>query len=60
MLNLYIFKYEIKVEKYSQEFEQISNTIKEEMKRFDFNRNKEIKAGMNKYLQTLLSSQQQV
>jgi len=52
--------YEIKVEKYSQEFEQISNTIKEEMKRFDFNRSKEIKAGMNKYLQTLLSSQKQL
>lgn len=53
-------KWETKVEKGGQEFEQISKTIKEEMKVFDFNRVKEFKVKLVKYLENLLSSQEQV
>lgn len=48
------------MEKGGQEFEQISKTIKEEMKVFDFNRVKEFKVKLVKYLENLLSSQEQV
>lgn len=52
--------WELRVEKYSQEFEQISKTIKEEVKRFDFNRIKEYKAKTIKYVEGLLESQEQL
>lgn len=50
----------MKVEKYEKEFDQVSKTIKEEVKRFDFDRIKEFKIKMTKYLETLLTSQEQV
>lgn len=52
--------WETKHEKYGEEFEQISKTIKEEMKIFDFNRVKEFKVKLVKYLESLLSSQEQL
>lgn len=52
--------WENKVEKYSQEFEQISKIIKEEVKVFDFNRIKEFKTKITKYLESILKSQQQI
>jgi len=52
--------WESKVENYEKEFENISKTIKEEVKRFDFTRVKEIKAKITKYLEALLSSQEQL
>ena len=51
---------ETKCEKGKEDFENISKTIKEEMKRFDINRAKEFKNELTKYLQTLLSNQEQV
>lgn len=52
--------WENKVKKYNEEFEQISKTIKEEVKLFDFNRVKEFKAKLTKYIEALLSSQEQL
>lgn len=52
--------WEMKVEKYEKEFDQVSKTIKEEVKRFDFDRIKEFKIKMTKYLETLLTSQEQL
>ena len=57
ILNL---KWELKVEKGAHDFDQISKTIKEEVKRFDLNRAREFKNELTKYLQALLSSQEQV
>ena len=51
---------ETKCEKAKEDFENISKTIKEEIKRFDFNRAKEFKNELTKYLQALLSNQEQV
>lgn len=47
-----------KVEKSKEEFELISKSIKEEMKRFDVNRAKEFKVELTKYLQSLLANQE--
>lgn len=52
--------WETKVEKGGQDFEQISKTIKEEMKVFDFNRVKEFKVKLVQYLENLLGSQEQL
>jgi sorting nexin-1/2 len=52
--------WESKVDKAKEEFEQISKNIKEEVKRFDFERAKEFKVEITKYLQTLLNNQEQL
>ncbi len=59
MLIIFI-QWESKVDKAKEEFEQISKNIKEEVKRFDFERAKEFKVEITKYLQTLLNNQEQV
>lgn len=51
---------EARVEKSKEDFEQISRTIKEEVKRFDLNRAKEFKIEITKYLQVLLNNQEQL
>ena len=48
------------MEKAKEDFDIISKGIKEEMKRFDINRIKEIKCELTLYLQTLLKSQESV
>ena len=53
-------KLEIKVEKLKEEFEQISKTIKEELRRFDLNRIKEFRVELNRYLKNLLKNQELV
>jgi sorting nexin-1/2 len=50
----------IKVEKSKEDFENISKEIKEEMKRFDYNRSKEFKETLIKYLEKLLTNQEAV
>ena len=57
---LHPFKWETKVEKAKEDFDIISKGVKEEMKRFDINRIKEIKNELTIYLQTLLKSQESV
>ena len=49
---------EIKVEKGKEDFEQISKTIKEEIKRFDFTRAKEFRTELTAYLKALLNNQE--
>ncbi len=51
---------EVKVEKLKEDFEQISKTIKEELRRFDFNRAREFKVELTKYLKNLLKNQELV
>ncbi len=51
---------EIKVEKGKEDFEQISKTIKEEIKRFDLNRAKEFRNELTTFLQNLLANQETV
>ncbi len=48
------------MEKLKTEFDQISKTIKEEMRVFDFNRAKDFRVELIKYLQTLLQNQEVV
>lgn len=57
---MFYFQLEAKVEKTKDEFEQISKTIKEEVKRFDLNRATELRIELTKYLQTLLNNQETV
>lgn len=49
---------ELKVEKGKEDFEQISKTIKEEIKRFDLNRAKEFRTELTSYLKALLNNQE--
>lgn len=53
-------KWEQRVVKSKEEFELISKTMKEEMKRFDINRIKEFKIELTRYLQSLLKTQESV
>jgi sorting nexin-1/2 len=53
-------KWEAKVDKGKDEFEQISKTIRQEMKRFDKTRISEFKKTLTNYLQSLLDHQQAV
>lgn len=48
------------MEKGKDDFEQISKTIKEEIKRFDFERAKEFRRELLSYLNTLLTNQETV
>ena len=48
------------MERTKEEFEQISKTIKEEMRRFDLVRYKEFKSELTKYVQGLLKKQELV
>ena len=53
-------QWETKVEKSKEEFEQISKTIKEEVKRFDLVRANEFRVELTKYVEKLCTNQESV
>lgn len=53
-------KWETKVEKSKDDFEQISKTIKEEVKRFDLVRANEFRVGLTNYVEKLYNNQESV
>jgi sorting nexin-1/2 len=55
-----VFKWEVKVEKAKEDFDQISKTIKEEVKRFDLVRANEFRIEMTKYIEKLYQNQENV
>ena len=55
-----LLKWETKVEKSKEEFEQISKTIKEEVKRFDLVRANEFRVELTKYVEKLCTNQESV
>ncbi|CAF1039983.1 unnamed protein product [Brachionus calyciflorus] len=55
-----INEWEAKVAKSKEDFEQISKTIKEEIKRFDLNRAIEFKTQLTNYLETMLQNQESI
>lgn len=60
LLYLFIIQWEGKVEKSKEEFEQISKTIKEEVKRFDLVRANEFRAELTKYVEKMYQNQENV
>jgi len=54
------FKWETKVEKSKEDFEQISKTIKEEVKRFDLVRANEFRIELTSYIEKLYHNQENV
>lgn len=55
-----VVEWEAKAERGQEEFENISKMIRKEVERFEFNRIKDFKQNIVKYMESLLETQQQV